>query len=371
MMQPEQFRSLLTARGPFVSVYLDDSRDVSDPPAQMAAVWRDLRKHLEHEGADAEVIAALEQVVLHGRPAVGHQGLAVIATPQGIALEHHLKTPPTSTLLRISDYPYLLPLLDLGGPRAAYLLAAVDREGADLTVRHGAAVRTESIEGDGYPVHKPASAGWSGYSEQQHNADEAIRINARAVAARMVELADQTDVDVVFVSGPVPSRAEVVAELPKRVAERVVELAAGSQGHRAREHEVAGPIEEEFQRRQAAEGAELADRVFAQKGRGSELLAEGLPQVCAALRAGSVETLVIGDLADATVVLGDGRTTVAPDAETLSELGEAPRTVARADEALPFAALSVDAAVAHLPHLDVTDGVAALLRYPATGSPGQ
>ncbi|BBZ35022.1 hypothetical protein MCNF_36270 [Mycolicibacterium confluentis] len=361
----------MTAKGPFVSVYIDDSRDVTDAEAQLAAMWRDLRTHLERGGADSEVITSLEQVILNGRPAVGHQGRAVIATHEGILLEQHLKTPPSSTLLRISEYPYLLPLLDLGSPPPTYLLASVDREGADITVRQGGNVRKENVEGDGYPVHKPASAGRGEYGDRQHTTDEAVRTNVRAVAARIVELADQTGPEVVFVCGTVRSRGDVVSELPKRVAERVCQLGAGALGHRVRESEVAGLIDDDYQRRRVAEGAEIIDRVWAEKGRGSELLAEGIRQVCTALRSGYVDTLVIGDLADATVLTGDGRTTVAPDADTLSELGEAPRGVARADEVLPFAALSLGANVVRLSHLDVTDGIAALLRYAVTVPPAE
>lgn len=92
--------------------------------------------------------------------------------------------------------------------------------------------------------------------------------------------------------------------------------------------------------------------------------------MCTALRSGYVDTLVIGDLADATVLTGDGRTTVAPDADTLSELGK-PHGVARADEVLPFAALSLGANVVRLSHLDVTDGIAALLRYAVTVPPAE
>ena len=56
--------------------------------------------------------------------------------------------------------------------------------------------------------------------------------------------------------------------------------------------------------------------------------------MCAALRDGAVETLIIGDIGDATVVLGDEVTTIAPNEDVLSEFGRA---------ALPMAAIATDA----------------------------
>ena len=86
--------------------------------------------------------------------------------------------------------------------------------------------------------------------------------------------------------------------------------------------------------------------------------------VCTALRDGDVETLIVGELGDATVVTGGALTTVAPDADVLSEFGEPVARIARADEALPFSAIAVGASLVRAGHLiALADGVGALLRY--------
>ena len=82
--------------------------------------------------------------------------------------------------------------------------------------------------------------------------------------------------------------------------------------------------------------------------------------MCAALRAGDVDTLIVGELADATVVTSEDRAAMAPSADVLSEWGQAAVRVARADEALPFTAIAVGASLVRVGSLD---GVAALLRY--------
>lgn len=84
----------------------------------------------------------------------------------------------------------------------------------------------------------------------------------------------------------------------------------------------------------------------------------------AALRAGAVETLVIGDIGDATVVAVDDLATVAPNANVLSELGTAPTQVLRADEALPMLAVSTGAALILTDErIAPADGVGAVLPF--------
>ena len=81
--------------------------------------------------------------------------------------------------------------------------------------------------------------------------------------------------------------------------------------------------------------------------------------MCAALRDGAVETLIIGDIGDATVVLGDEVTTIAPNEDVLSELGH--------DPALPMAAIAIDANLVRTDErIAPADGVAAVLRYART-----
>ena len=113
--------------------------------------------------------------------------------------------------------------------------------------------------------------------------------------------------------------------------------------------------------------AEIVDRFRGERGRRSGLATEGLIAVCAALREDAVGTLIVGDLGAATVVTGKDRATVAPDADVLSELGEAVHRVVRADEALPFAAITVGASLVRVDDgITPADGIAALLRYAPT-----
>jgi peptide chain release factor subunit 1 len=111
----------------------------------------------------------------------------------------------------------------------------------------------------------------------------------------------------------------------------------------------------------------VAQRFTAEIGRRSGLAAEGLGAVCSALRQGAVETLIIGDIEEATVVTDAELTTIAPNADVLSEQGAAPAKNLRADEALPFFAVSVSASLVRTDErIAPADGIGAVLRYAPT-----
>ncbi len=366
-MHSDRLRWLVKAEGPFASVYFDDSHDTLDAVEQREARWGDIRRQLEDMGAGAKVLGLLEEAVLHHRPPVGRRGRAVIATGDQVLVNEYLISPPAATVIRLSDYPYLVPLIGLEMQRPTYVFAAVDHTGADVRLYQGGTLTSTSIEGGGYPVHKPVTAGWNGYGDLQHTTEEAIRMNCRAVADKLTRLVDEAHPEVVFLSGEVRSLSDLVSELPERVAERVSQLHAGARKTGIEEEEIRELTAPEFDRRRGAEMTGLADRFEAEIGRGSGLAAQGLSAVCTALRDGNVDTLIVGELGDATVVTGKALTTIAPDADALSELGEPVERVARADEALPFGAIAVGASLVRADdRIAPADGAGALLRYHAT-----
>lgn len=89
--------------------------------------------------------------------------------------------------------------------------------------------------------------------------------------------------------------------------------------------------------------------------------------MCSALRQGAVDTLIIGDIGDAAVVTDADLTTVAPNANVLSEQGAAAAKTLRADEALPLFAIAVGASLVRTDErIAPADGIGALLRYAPT-----
>lgn len=363
-MDTERFRQLLTARAPFVSVYFDDSHDTADAADKLALTWREVGEQLTRDGAEKPIIDELERAVTDLRPPVGRSGRALIADGDGVVFNQHLQA-PTATTVRVSRLPYIVPIIEHGFEYPNYVLAEVDQTGADITVHTGGALRSETVDGGGYPVHKAAGAETPGYGDPQPHAEEAARKNVRAVAARLTEIVDAAEFDAVFLVGEVQSRSALLEALPKRIAELAVELPVGARHGGHDTTEVQDAIEAEYLRWQLAAIEDAVQRFTAEAGRSSGLAVEGLATVCAGLSQGAVETLLIGDIGDATVVADANLTVTAADADVLSEYGAAPAHTLRADEALPMGAIAIGAAVVGADDaIRPTDGVAAVLRYP-------
>lgn len=367
-MDAERFRQLLTARAPFISVYFGDSHDTEDAATKLDLTWREVSEQLTRQGADQRLVDEIERAVLDLRPPVGKSGRAVIAGADGVLLNEHLQV-PTATTVRLSRLPYLVPVVEHGFAQLSYVLAEVDQTGADITLNANGTLRSETVDGGGYPVHKAAGAETPGYGDPQPHVEEAARKNIRAVAARLAELADIAGSNAVFVVGEVQSRSALLEALPKRIAELACELSVGARHSGHDSGELQDAIEAECLRRQLEDIQDTVRRFTAESGRLSGLAVEGLAAVCAGLTQGAVETLIIGDMGDATVVADADLTVTAADPDSLSAYGAAPVHTLRADEALPWGAIAIGAAVVGGGEaVDPADGVAAVLRYPPTAS---
>ncbi|MEV3905707.1 hypothetical protein AB0K11_25590 [Mycobacterium sp. NPDC050551] len=364
-MHAESFRTLTESKGPFASVYFDDSHDTEDAAAQRELKWRAIHEELEQQGASTDVVGTLQRAILDTPPAVGRSGRGVVASADGVLLNEHLIRPVETPVVRVSTLPFVVPVVEHGALHPTYVIVAVDHAGADIAVHRDRTVQSDSVDGGGYPIHKASGAETPGYGDPQRRSMEAGRKNLRAVADRLATLVDELSPDVVFVVGEVQSRSDLMPTLEQRVAERIVELEIGARHSGFDDAELHRAIDQEFLKRRV-EVIDHAAQQFSQAiGQQSGLAVEGLAAVCAALRAGAVETLIIGDLGDATVVAGEELLTVAPNENVLSELGTAPTQTLRADEALPMAAISTAAALVRTDErITPDDGVAAVLRYP-------
>jgi peptide chain release factor subunit 1 len=352
-MDSERLRPLLTAPGPFASVYFEDSHDTQDADAQLELRWRGLREQLEELGADKSVTADMERAVLGVRPPIGRSGRGVIAGADGVVLNEHLIRPTAAPIVRLSKLPYVIPIVEHGFQDLNYLLVAVDHTGADITVRATGKVRSETVEAED--------------ADPQLRNEEAGSKNLRAVADRVEAILGDNGAEAVFVMGEVRSRADFLATLPHQVRALVVEIQVGARHSGHDGDEVQAAIEAELLKRRLAVIDAAAQRFTAEVGRQSGLAAEGLGPVCSSLRQGAVDTLIIGDIGEATVVADDELTTLAPTAEVLSEQGAAPARTLRADEALPMFAVSVSASLVRTDErIAPADGVGAVLRYAPT-----
>lgn len=385
-MVSELLRPLLTTRGPFASVYFEGSHDTQDAAAHLDVRWRGLREQLVEQGAARSVTADIERAVMDLRPPIGRGGRALIAGADGVVVNKHLLRPPAATVVRVSELPYIVPIVEHGFKYPNYLLVTVDHTGADITVHTNSTLRDETVDSGGYPVHKASGAETAGYGYPQLRTDEAACKNLRAVADRVSELVDDTTADAVFVAGEVRPRSDLLAALPDRIAERAVSLQVGARHSGHGFDEVQQDIHAQFLKQRLDVIGDAARRFEAEVGRRSGLAAEGLGAVCSALGQGAVETLIIGDIGGATVVADEDLRIIAPNAIVLAEKGAAafgfpfgPNAIVvaeqgaaaaktvRADEALPLFAVSIGASLVRTDErIAPADGVGAVLRYALT-----
>lgn len=351
-MDSRRLRPLLSSNGPFASVYFEDSHDTADAATQLDLTWRDVRKQLDDLGAEKAVVDEMERAVMDLRAPIGRSGRAVVADADGVVVNEHLLRPTAVPIVRVSELPYIVPIVEHGFQDLDYLLVAVDHTGADITIHVDGSLRTETVDGGGV---------------QQLPTQEDGRKNLRAVAERVEQLLGEAGPEAVFVVGEVQSRSDFVAELPYQVQSLAVELNIGARHSGHDFDEVEDAIETELLKRRLAAIDDAAQRFSAEVGRESGLAAEGLGAVCSGLRQGAVDTLIIGNIGDETVVADAEMTTIAPNAEVLSEQGAAPARTLRADEALPMFAVSVGAALIRTDErIDPEDGIGAVLRYAPT-----
>ena len=358
--------TLLATRGPVASVYYDDPHDTQDAAERLAVLERDVARELEQQGAPHPLIAAVTRA-MNERPATEHRGgRALIVGLDGVAVDEHLVVPPVTPVVRASELPYVVPLVENGSVSGPYLVVAVDQVGADLTRYQGKSSFFETVVGEGFPVHKAASAGLNAWGDSQHRVEEAVRKNLRAVADRLTGEVDGHELDFIVLIGQERVRAELVSELPHRVAERIVQPGVGSRPTGV-DSAVRVAIAHELNNRRNVHSDRIMAQYDAEDGRGSGRAVAGLAAVTAALRERSVATLIIGQMHDETVLAGDDLTLPGSDPDTLSDFGIAPTQTLRADEALPYAAMAIGADLVCAPErLRLSDGVGALLRHAPT-----
>lgn len=370
-MRSEHFRSLLTAHGPYGSIYFDDSHNTEDAAAQTDLKWRGLREELERQHATPGLVRQLEQAVTASRPPIGVSSRLLVANDDGVLVDEELDTTVGAPIVRVSELPYIVPALEHGADRGTYVVVTIDHAGADIDVHRGAGSTTRTVDGGNHPIHKAGGAETPGYGDPQPRTEESRKKNIRAAVDAVTEIVDSEDPAVVFAVGEVGSRTDFAAQLPQRVTDRLVQLEIGARHSGFDPQQLQQAIDEHFGRAHTANVDAVAERFAAELGRHSGLATEGLAGVCAALREGAVETLIVGRVGDATVVSGDELTTVAPNPNVLSELGAAPVHTLRADEALPMLALTIGADLVCAPEdRSPADGVAAVLRYAPRQSAG-
>jgi hypothetical protein len=268
-----------------------------------------------------------------------------------------------------------MPMVAQLGPVVPYVLAVVDRTGAEVTVHGPRGTESETVQGDDSDVHKVKVGGWA-QDRYQNRAENLWEANARQVGEVVESGVKRVTAQVVVVTGDVRARTALVDSLAEHARSLVVQLEHGTRHEGGDEEKLRAEVEEAVARVAADQDKAVIDRFGEARGRaasgvGDALAVAGLSDTVGALRGAAVETLLVVDdsSSDAPAWIGPEPVHIALTAEELSELGVREPVQDRLDAALVRAAAGTDAALVTLApgQLELTHGLGATLRYPITG----
>ncbi|HET7483713.1 MAG TPA: Vms1/Ankzf1 family peptidyl-tRNA hydrolase [Actinomycetota bacterium] len=355
-------RDVIEKPGPFVSLYLNTEAAREEGPDEIALRWRGLRDTAVEAGATEPMLEVVDSIV-----ADSHRkgnGLAVIASDEGILLRRHLSRPVADDVA-VGPVPRLLPLVEWTQENPRYVVALVDREGGEIHVVSGHTIEdTETVEGDTDPIQKVHAGGWS-MRRFQNRAENNWEANAKAVADELGKMVSAEEVDFVVLAGDVRAVQFLEENAPQEVD--AITFGLGSSPATGIED-----IQEELDKAAAAfvgrTVEELLEKFQEERGQ-NDLACEGKEEIFAALAKAQVETLLIarGRVDDPAFFSKRDLTQAGLDRRALAELGLSDLDEAPAEDVLVRTALGTGSRVVVIPDLSKVhgprEGVGGLLRY--------
>ena len=349
-MDTTTLRPLVTATGPFTSVYFEDSHDTEDAEKQLELKWRELKESLTAQHAPDGAVDALQAAIMDGPRATGRSGRALLAAGSEVLVDRHLADPPAATVARVSDLPYLLPLARYGELAMRHVVADVDQVGGALRAidERGNEMAADEVTGQAHPVHHSRGGG-EAHHRMQHRTEEIKQQNATELAETIALLAERAGAELIVIAGEVQGRKAVIDALPEH---------ARSIAREATHPDVSEDLAEAVRHGLLSE---LIERFHGALNQPQGLAVRGLAAVAAALREGNVEILLVGEPGEDVVCTGSTPAQIALGEEELKAYGASEIHRQRADEAVPAAAVAVNADLVHVS--EGFEGFGAILRH--------
>lgn len=370
-MRLSSLRTVLTEAAPTSTVWIDANRGDENAGHEVRLRWQALADRLRELGAPEADVSALET------PATAPTGLPdpssrVLAARDGrVVLDEVVgETPPDGIgEVAFEAVPDVTPLLTLQPEGASFVVARIDRVGADVDVFSGPATPVDeaSVEGRTMRIHKFGGGGWA-HLRFQHNTEEAWRKNAEQVAELVDAKAKEHGVSLLVLGGDQRARTFVVEALPPGY--EIVEVEGNVRAEGASDDQLDAAVATAVAARTTGRAQAVVERLRAARepmedGTETGTAAVDLERTVAAFQQGQVSVLLLEPdrLRARRLVVGPGPHDLA--------LPGGPRTwdgdgvEVPADLALVRAAVLTDADVQVLPGAgaDVPDGAAALLRW--------
>lgn len=373
---------LLTAQGPFATLYLPTHRRTDNAGPAFDVLWKDVLRQLDDAGVDRATRDALDA----GRGSHTDGGTVVLVGAAGeLLLRVALPEAQDTTLVRVGTLPALLPLLDWAQTRVPHLVVLADRRGADVLGYGDGDEPTQvgTVDESRHPVHKVRSGGWN-ERRYQRNVEDSWAQTGRDIAAAVEQIARDVSARVILLGGDEREVGLVRDALPTDLAALVTTI-DGQRAEDGGSDHVAEAVLQGLAGHLAAEVEDLLERFATYRGRATKdrarpltddegnhdvalNAADGPSEVVEALRMAQVGTLLLSeDLDEARRVwIGPQPLHLGLTHEEITALGADEPVEAPLGDALARAALGSDAEVRFVPagtDRSPSEGVGALLRY--------
>lgn len=384
-MKLDSLKPLIHHDGLLTTVCLDATRgDESGGDREVRSRWNAMRRALEHDGAPAKTLDALEESVLRPTHIPGPHGRYLVASGTEILADWVLAEPPVRDEAFHDGAPSLSPAVMAIDEAVTYLLVEIDRIGADLLwsgpESHDAETPLDHVEGGHDVLHKFGGGGWA-HRRFQMRVQDSWERNAEAVAEEVDRVVTSHRPELLLVTGDVRAVALLRDSLGHAARELLVEVAGGSRADGVKEDVFAARVHEVLEAHRARRREVVADKMRESLGRGDGAVTS-LVDLVDVLRKGQVsELIVMRNAAGASVAQLSERTlwtgpdplqigTRRQDVEALGVEKDQAREL-RADIVVLRAAVAQDAGFTFALEgsLDLVDGVGALLRWTDAATP--
>lgn len=366
-------REVARRSGPFSSISLDVTRESAEAPDEIGARLKRACRRLARLGApraDIDVLGGL----MASRPGRGGPSTRVAVAQNGrVQLDVVLPGRPPRDEATFGPAPHLLPIVRQARWPAPYVVADVDRAGADIEIvaDHGQVVAAEEVVGTHDVLHKVPAGGWS-HRRIQARAQDSWDRNAAEVANEINRIVADLGPAMLLVDGDPDAVSAMVGSLGGAAAALVTRLESGGRADGINEAAHRKAIDYALATRARADVASVIDQFAAAESKQLEA-AQGFSDVISALRRGQVERILLHDDPSSTLTVWSGLEPlpIGTDRQELVDLGVPAPTSMRADAVLVRAALASGADIVILDEADLTlvDGIAALLRWSDRSTP--
>lgn len=364
-MDLQFLRPVFDCDGPVASVHLDTGRGEVDSEKKIELRWKAARRSLAEQGAAEGTLVAMDKVVGGAKEVPGPQGEALFASGTQVLAAHTMAEAPrndSAVHLPVADP---LPLAIDRDHQLAYVVVAVDREGADVDAYPPAAQAPtfqRTFNGSTLHITRVRTGDMSQASYHRRSVNVWTE-NTGQAAEDIREAASQVDAAVILIAGDRKAIALLREHLETRPPSGRLVYVEGGRTDQSALDALRASVDEAM-RRAMLESHQRVLTELHEKLAGGQAL-QGLPRVMEALSQGRVETLLLSaDRTGDPSLIGSRRDPMAVTSDAAALSGDPTTFAAPASALLLRSAVYGNAQFTEiLPGVSCEDGMAALVRY--------